>query len=156
MSYRQAVEMGALAGLRSMAAPAMVSEHLSRDEGARGRESPLPFLAAPGVALGLKVLAAGEMVADKTPWIPDRTSPFPLAGRGVMGALVGAALSSGEGLRPEVGAALGGASAVAAAHAAYQLRRRLGEATRLPDPLLGAIEDLVVVACGLQVLRRRE
>src|SRR5437588_9286113 len=106
MSYLQAVGMGAVAGMRSMAAPALVSDRLSKDEEAAGTGL-VGFMAQPRVALGFKLLAAAEAIADKTPWVPDRTSPPALVGRAVAGALVGAVLCARDGERPEVGAALG-------------------------------------------------
>jgi uncharacterized membrane protein len=157
MSYLHAVEMGAVAGMRSMAAPAMVSDRLSRADGHAPEEGIIGFLADPAVAKGLKALAAGEMLADKTPWIPDRTASISLVGRGMAGALVGAALCARrDGCRPEVGALLGMASALAATYAAFHLRRALARELHVPDPVLGAVEDALVVAAGRRTLDSME
>ena len=82
--------LGLIAGMRSMAAPALLSRHLA-GRSARGRGAAMRLLASRRTASVLTVLAAGEMVADKTPAIPDRTDPPALLGRIVMGALSGAA-----------------------------------------------------------------
>src|SRR5438128_1957274 len=94
------------------------------------RESVVP----PGVSgrLALKVLAAGELVADKLPWIPDRTSPVALVGRAFTGAVSGMDVAQRDGGRPEAGAVLGAVSAVAASFAAYHLRRELRRRTHVP------------------------
>ncbi|MGH9310283.1 MAG: DUF4126 domain-containing protein, partial [Vicinamibacterales bacterium] len=68
--------LGAVSGSRSMLAPALVAR--------AHHASP----AAPILAL----LAGGEMMADKMPFIPSRTDALPLAGRIVSGALAGAAV----------------------------------------------------------------
>lgn len=152
MSYWKAIGMGAVAGMRCMAAAALVSERLANARGEPLQDSPLHFLANPGVAAGLKALAAGEMVADKTPWIPDRTSPPALGGRILVGALVGAALCSRKDYRPEVGALLGVAGAVASTYGMYHLRRDLGKELNIPDPLLAVGEDFAVCIAGGKLL----
>jgi len=82
MSYLKAIGIGALAGMRSMAAPALVSHHLANAGGEANAALPC-FLAGASVASGLKALAAGEMLADKTPWIPDRISTIALLYRSI-------------------------------------------------------------------------
>ena len=152
MSYWKAIGMGVVAGMRSMAAPALVSERLANAGGEPLRDSPLHFLAEPGVAAGLKTLATVEMVADKTPWIPNRTSPPALAGRILAGALVGAALCSRKDYQPEVGALLGAAGAVASTYAMFHLRRDLGEPLNIPDVVLAVAEDFAVCNLGGRLL----
>jgi uncharacterized membrane protein len=136
-----------------MTAPALVSHELNRTQSRELNDTPLAFLATPAAEAVTRLLAQGERAADKTPWIPDRISPVGLIGRGVSGALVGAALCFGNGELPEAGAAFGAASALVSAFAMYHLRKRLGEALRVPDPLLGALEDAVAVGGGMLILR---
>lgn len=139
--------LGLIAGMRSMAAPALLSRHLA-GRSARGRGAAMRLLASRRTASVLTVLAAGEMVADKTPAIPDRTDPPALLGRIVMGALSGAAVATWRG-GPAFGAALvGGVAAAASTHLAYQVRKAAGQATDVPDPLFGLAEDALVVAAG--------
>ena len=52
--------------------------------------------------------AIGELIADKLPFIPNRTSPGPLFGRIVLGALCGATLCAAGGYSLAVGSILGG------------------------------------------------
>jgi uncharacterized membrane protein len=121
------ITRGAITGMRSMAGPATLAFR---------REGMLkPFVAA---------LAVGEMLADKTSIIGDRIAPFPLAGRALMGALVGGVLAHESRSSVMRGACIGGAASVVAAHLAYRLRRRLP----LPSALSGVLEDAVVIAVG--------
>lgn len=119
--------LGAITGMRSMSGPAALA---LRQAGPLRRVVPL--------------LAAGEMVADKTGLLGDRTAPVPLAGRGVMGALVGGVLARSQGTNLLLGAGLGAGAAVLAAYAALWIRKRLP----LTDASGGLLEDALVVAIG--------
>ena len=83
--------IGVVTGLRSMTGPAVVcwAAHLGwlNLEGSR-----LAFMESTAATYGFSVLALGELVADKLPFVPNRTSPGPLFGRIVLGALSGAAI----------------------------------------------------------------
>ncbi len=100
----------------------------------------------------VQLFAGGELIADKLPFVPARTDPLPLAARAASGAAVGAALSALEGWSLWVGAALGGAAAVAGAAAGYQARRALTQDKGLPDLAVALAEDAVVVGVGRKVL----
>ena len=117
--------LGAITGMRSMAGPAALG--LNRGGALRSITT---------------VLAAGEMIADKTPGIGARIAPGPLAARAVLGAIVGGAVAAEERADVASGVILGAASAVAAAYAAYYLRKRLAG----PSAVGGVIEDALVVA----------
>src|SRR5688500_10878471 len=85
--------LGAIAGLRSMSAPALLTHELA--DGGKAREfGPLErILTSERTAGVLALLAGGEMLADKTPYVPDRTNPVPLIGRAVIGSLTAAAFA---------------------------------------------------------------
>ena len=57
----------ALAGMRSMSAPALLSHYFSRQPPVAWQARALRFLQKPGTARLLKALAAGELVMDKLP-----------------------------------------------------------------------------------------
>lgn len=121
------VALGALTGVRSMAG--LTTLAASRGGAAR---------------TVLTVVTLGEMVADKTSWIGDRTNAVPLVGRAVMGAAVGALVAAEQDHDAALGALVGAATAVAAAHLAYHVRTRL-----LPRGSMGGvIEDAFVIAVG--------
>lgn len=151
--YLKAAGIGVLAGMRSMTAPALASDYLRRADPAFLQGCCLPALASARAGGILTTLAALEMAADKTPVVPDRISPVALAGRAASGALAGALVCAANGRRAEAGALLGGLGAVAAAFASYHLRRRLGERLPVPDPVLGVLEDAIVLGTGRALLR---
>ena len=132
-SLNTTVALGVLTGMRSMAGAAA-------------------FAFARGGVLGrlLPVLAAGELIADKLPQVGDRIDPGPLVGRACMGALVGGAIAREEGGEVVLGGVVGALTAVAAAHLAYRVRRRLFGA----NPIGGLLEDAVVVAAAAAYVSR--
>lgn len=149
-----AVGLGAVAGIRSMTPPALVSRAASRG-GIKGLEkTPFGFLASPRVATLLTVLALGEISADKLPFAPDRTSIPGLAGRLATGALVGAALFSADGRRSATGGAFGALSSLATSYLSFYLRAGAQERFGLPSPALGLVEDAVALSIGLLSLER--
>jgi uncharacterized membrane protein len=145
--------MGAVAGFRSMAAPAALSRAVSdgRIEGLE--DTPFATLGSPWLSTALRVLEIGEFIVDKLPVTPSRTSPPPLLGRAASGGLVGAALFASEDRRSLVGGALGGAAALASAYAGERLRLQAAEKLRLSDPVVALLEDSLVMLAGSRLLR---
>ncbi len=139
--------LGALAGARSMSAPALVSWHLSHSPEAWRVGGPARVLSKRPVARVLGVLALGEFVADKLPWIPVRVQPLPLAGRALTGALAGATAAAGR-RRVWVAAVLGAGAALASAWAFYSLRRLATRRLGVPDRVVALAEDALVLAVG--------
>ncbi|MET0403850.1 MAG: DUF1990 family protein, partial [Cystobacter sp.] len=142
--------LGVLAGIRGFSAPALLGFHFSRGPAALLPKS-LSRLSSPWVPRTLAVLATGELIADKTPWIPARVSPPALVGRALSGALSGAAMARSKELTA-AHAVLGAAAAVASAITFYALRqfatRRLG----VPNVVAGLAEDAVAAALGGKLL----
>lgn len=129
----ETVVLGAVTGMRSMSGLAALT---------RGR----------GTVQGLAAaMALGEMLADKTPFVGDRIDPLPLAGRAVMGAVVGGLIAREEHANVAAGSLVGAAAAVLAAHAAYRIRKRLP----IPGAVAGLLEDAVVFGVTALVTRRR-
>ena len=151
--YLLAFGIGLVTGLRSMTGPALVcwAAHLGwiNLEGSR-----LIFMESTLATYSFSALALGELVADKLPFIPNRTSPGPVFGRIVLGALSGAALSVAAGYSSAVGAILGGVGGVIAAFAGYRARKGLVKTSRLPDWFIAVLEDLVAVGGGLLLVSR--
>lgn len=154
--YVKAICVGVIAGMRSMSAPAFTNAYLARQRSPELANSALSLLGSRRVATALKVAAAGEMIADKLPIIPDRISPGPLVARALSGALCGAALCRAEGRSLEGGAIAGGLSAIVSTYALYHLRRKIGEARVVPDVALGFAEDAIVIGSGLSLLSHEE
>jgi uncharacterized membrane protein len=150
--YIKALSMGVIAGMRSMSAPAFVSNYLAHQNSKELTNSSFSLMGSARVANVLKIAAVGEMVADKLPAIPARISPGPLMARILSGALCGASICTAEGKRADVGGILGGLSAIGSAYAFYHLRQEIGETKILPDAALGLGEDALVVSSGLYIL----
>jgi uncharacterized membrane protein len=152
LSASRALGLGAISGLRSLSGPAFVSRAASRgDLDLDG--TILAFLGSPSLSKALVLMELGELVGDKLPATPSRTSPPPLLGRAASGALVGAAVFVSEGHRATTGAALGSTAAIAAAFAGERLRALAFEKTGLPDPVVALAEDATVLHVGLRSLR---
>lgn len=149
------IGFGIIAGMRSMSAPALISNYLTRRFTYRLSRSPLRFIKSPLVSKGLTVLAASEMLGDKLPAMPDRISPGVVAGRAVSGALVGAVIHKTNGDKLLKGAIIGGLAAIAATYATYYLRKKVGKETHIADPVLGLIEDALAITGGIGLLKAK-
>ena len=152
MSASSALCLGSISGLRSLAGPAFVSRAASRgDLDLDG--TIFAFLGSPRISKVLVLTELGELVGDKLPITPSRTSLLPLLGRAASGALVGAAVFVSEGRRATTGAALGSTAAIVAAFAGEWIRALAVEKTGFPDPVVALAEDAAVLLVGLRSLR---
>jgi uncharacterized membrane protein len=115
---------------------------------------PLSILSRPRVSKALLLAAAGEVVADKLPFIPARTSPGPLFGRIAFGALVGAAVFAEEGDPVPLGAAVGGVAAGWGAFAGESVRARI-HSSGVPDAAGGLLGDLFAAALAFAAVLGR-
>ena len=128
--------IGAVTGSRSMLGPAIVAQHV-----------------LPPLARGLfATLAAGELVADKSSRVGNRTDAVPLVGRILLGAFAAGVYAP---RRQRLQAALAGAAgAAAAAFACYHVRRVATEQLGVPDTVAGLVEDALAIGAGTALLRR--
>jgi uncharacterized membrane protein len=152
-TYLQAAGLGLIAGMRSMSAPAVLSHRLMINGRNQFTNTLFKTLASPKTAVVLKLLTVGEMVVDKLPVTPARIAPPALIGRVLSGALTGATWAAHQGQRSATGAAYGALAALAASYGTYLLRRTVGQQLQVPDPLVGLVEDLVVLASGVGMLQ---
>jgi uncharacterized membrane protein len=148
----RALALGFVTGIRSQVPVALLAV-----ESRRGRFDPgagrlaRRFGSQEGV-VGSVVAFAGELVADKLPVTPSRLTAGPFLQRLATGGTVGAAVHYDAGRPRALGALLGSAGAGAGALAATRARAFLADRTGLPQPLLGALEDLVAVALAVAVV----
>src|SRR5882724_11493819 len=140
LTFLLAFGIGLVTGLRSMTGPALVcwAGHLGwfHLEGSR-----LAFMGSTVVTYAFSAAALGELIADKLPFIPSRTSPGPLFGRIVLGALSGTALCTAAGDSGIVGAILGGAGGLVGAFAGHRARAGLVKKSGWPATLIALLED---------------
>jgi uncharacterized membrane protein len=151
--YLLAFGIGLVTGLRSMTGPALVcwAAHLGW---INLEDSRLVLMESTLATYGFSALAVGELVADKLPFIPNRTSPGPLFGRVVLGALSGSALCAATGYSLSVGAIFGAVGGVMGAFAGFQARASLVKASGLPDWVIALAEDVVALGGGLLLVSR--
>jgi uncharacterized membrane protein len=148
----RAALLGFVAGIRSQVPVAILAIEARRggfDPGA-GRLA-RGFASREGM-LGSVAALGGELVADKLPITPARTTSGPFLQRLATGATVGAAVHYDAGRPRALGALLGAAGAGAGAWVGNRARILAAERTSLPGPLLGAIEDLVAIGLAVLVL----
>jgi uncharacterized membrane protein len=125
--------LGGASGLRSFTALGVLAK---RDDFGGG----LP-------RTGILLAATCELIADKLPMTPARIKPGPFAVRVATGAIAGGRVAGPE------GAAAGALASAGATAAGYLVRRGIDRRTRIPDPVVGAAED--VLALGLALLGAR-
>lgn len=145
--------IGVVDGLRSLTAPAVVAwaAHLGW---LNLRGSPLGFMESITAVAIFSVLAIGELIADKLPWMSKRTAPAPLLARIVMGGLCGACLSEAAGKSLLIGALLGGAGGVVGAFLGYYARRGLVTKLHIKDFIVAISEDLLAFSVALFIVSR--
>lgn len=147
-TYFNAFQIGIIAGMRSMTAPALVSYKLSHTKPEPLSDSPLHFLTSPKAATAFALMAGGELIGDKLPNSPNRIAPPVLSGRIATGALSGAAMSEADGQSSAYGAVLGALGALAGTVAFFHLRTWLNHEKGIPDPIVAVIEDAMTVGAG--------
>lgn len=140
--------LGCVAGLRAFTAPAVVcwGAHLG-------------WLHFAGTSLGFMdymvtlviftLLAIGELITDKLPKTPARTTPPQLIARILFGGFAGAALSVGAGGTLVTGLLAGVVGAAIGTFAGYHMRHALVTQLRVPDLPVAVMEDLLAIAGGL-------
>lgn len=144
--------IGLLNGLRTFTPPAAIAwaAHL----GWLKLEGTLALIGSvPAVAI-FTLLAAAELVADKMPWIPNRTSIPGLIARIIMGKLAGACVAAAGGQSIWLGALCGAVGGIAGTFGGYQGRTRSVKALNKPDIYVALVEDLICVAGCLWVVTR--
>lgn len=144
-----AVLIGAVAGSRTLIAPAAVAW------AAYGgwldlSGSWLFFLGHPVSPWVFTAMAAVELVTDKLPSTPSRKRPFPFASRIAGGAIAGAAIGADAGVWI-AGLIAGGLGAVAGTLLGYAARQRMAAAFGRDRPA-ALLEDAVALTVALLVV----
>jgi len=103
-------------------------------------------------AIVFTVLAAGELVGDKLPQTPNRTSLMPVIARFIFGGLVGSIIATGLHAGHFAGELLGSVFALAGAFCGFHLRRWLVNCIKLPDLAVALAEDALVIAVSIAAL----
>jgi uncharacterized membrane protein len=148
-----AFAIGVIAGLRAFTAPAVVcwAAHLGWIN-LHGLH--LAFLGSIITAVIVTLLAIFELVNDKLPKTPNRTTPGPLGARIVLGALSGAALAIAGGQGALLGALLAIVGAVVGAFGGYQVRHQIVARLKVNDIVVALTEDLIAIGGALLIVTR--
>lgn len=148
-----AIGIGIVAGLRTFTAPAAVcwAAHLGWID---LRYSRLAFMATAAAVIVATLLAIGELVMDKLPSTPNRTSAGPLVGRLVMGALCGAAIGIATDHSGVATTCLGAVGALIGTFGGYQIRHRLVPGLKVKDIVIALAEDLVAIGGAFLLVSR--
>jgi uncharacterized membrane protein len=151
--FWQVLSLGVLAGMRTASAPAITSHILSHHHSKRLEHTPLNFMQADITANALKLMAVGELIVDKLPTTPNRIEPAGIVFRCISGALAGASINKAANGNGVAGALLGASAALASSYLFYFLRKSTVKTTKLIDPLIGVIEDALVLGAGVSLIQ---
>jgi uncharacterized membrane protein len=146
--YSAALTLGAVSGMRSMMAPAVIAWS-ARRSGVDLESTPFSAFKGPGIGKTAVALAFGELVADKTPYVGDRTDSAALVARAVSGGAAGAAVFKARKHSMLVGALVGAVAAVGAAYGTYYLRKKAGAYFQVSDRTVALVEDAIALSAGL-------
>ena len=152
MTLLLAFLIGFFAGLRSLTPPAAVA--WAAHAGWLKLVTPLSFIGSIYSVALFTLLAAGELVADKLPFVPNRTSPPGLIARVVTGGATGACMAAAGGLSSLIGFMLGAAGGVAGCFGGYYARTRAVKALGVPDLPVALVEDVIAIGGCLWVVTR--
>jgi uncharacterized membrane protein len=143
---------GFVDGLRSLTAPAILcwAAHLGWLHFAGTR---FAFIDHRSTLIGFTMLAIIELVADKLPNTPARTSPVGLIARIVLGGASGLALAASAGVSVPLAGVIASVGAIAGAFAGYHIRRAAVLQAQLPDLVAAVAEDAIAIAGGLLIVR---
>jgi uncharacterized membrane protein len=141
--------IGIVAGMRAMTAPAAIAwaARLSKLSLSGTWLAFLGFAWTPWI---LTLLAVVELVTDQLPSTPSRTVPVQFGTRIVMGAVCGAALTTGTGSML-LGAIVGVAGAVAGTLGGRAFRARMAAAFGSDRPA-ALLEDAIAIGAAVAVV----
>ncbi|QJD94385.1 DUF4126 family protein [Mucilaginibacter robiniae] len=152
-ALKQAMGLGAVAGLRATVAPAVASNYLSKHPNTALASSKLKFIQSPLTSIITKVLSAAEISGDKLPSAPNRIVLPQITARVASGALVGATIFVANRESLLKGALIGGASALAATFASFYARKYLDTLPHVQDAVVGAVEDSFAIGSGVKLIK---
>jgi uncharacterized membrane protein len=101
------------------------------------------------VAVIFTVLAVGELIADKLPKTPNRTSAGPLIFRLVLGGVAGSIAAASIYGSDLEGVLLGVIGALLGAFGGFMIRRHLVERVGCPDWMIAVAEDIFTIFCAI-------
>lgn len=101
------------------------------------------------VAIVFTVLAICELVADKQPWIPDRTRLYSVVAKLFLGGLLGAIVATGLDGAVIEGIILGVLGVLVGTYGGFLIRRDLVQKANLQDWHVAMAEDAIAISCAI-------
>jgi uncharacterized membrane protein len=145
--------IGIISGLRAFTGTATVAWGMRLGWFNVG-SSRLAFVGSTAGVVIFSLLAFAELVVDKLPSTPSRTSARGLIGRFVFGGFAGAILATAGGESWMLGVVLGGIGGIAGAFGGHWVRTRTVKALKCPDFVIAILEDAVAICGGLFIASR--
>jgi uncharacterized membrane protein len=145
--------VGVVAGLRSMTAPAVLAWAAHRGW-LDLHDSPLAFMGSTAAVVIFTLLALAELVVDKLPSTPSRTTVGGFLPRLALGMLSGAVVASAGHRFGALGVLLGAVGAIVGTFGGHGVRARLVRTLKVPDFVIAVAEDLVAIGASLLIVSR--
>jgi uncharacterized membrane protein len=146
--FTAAVTLGAVSGMQSMMAPAVITWAANRS-GLDLESTPFSAFKGPGIGSTAAALVLGELVAPKTPFPPNRANSNVLLSRAVSGGAAGAAVFKARKQNIFLGAAVGALAAVGAVYISYYARKKAASHFNVSDRTVALWEDGIAIGAGL-------
>jgi uncharacterized membrane protein len=140
--------LGVVTGMRSMTAMAVLCWFAYRGDLSLD-DTWATWAGKLTTAIIFTVLAVGELVADKLPKTPNRTAPFPLLARVILGGLVGAIVAAGLNGSEFEGVILGVGGALIGAFGGFLVRREIVIRFGGKDWPVALVEDASAIICAV-------
>jgi uncharacterized membrane protein len=140
--------LGVVTGMRSMTAMAVLCWFAYRGDLSLD-DTWAAWAGKLTTAIIFTVLAVGELVADKLPKTPNRTAPFPLLARVILGGLVGAIVAAGLNGSEFEGVILGVGGALIGAFGGFLVRREIVIRFGGKDWPVALVEDASAIICAV-------
>jgi uncharacterized membrane protein len=115
--------------------------------------SRLHFLGTATGATIVSILAVIELVGDKLPMTPGRTSPGPLGARILIASFAAAALAVGMGHSWIAAVICGAVASVIGSFAGFRYRTSIAKKVALPDWIFAVAEDAATIGLTLVAFR---
>jgi uncharacterized membrane protein len=140
--------LGMVTGMRSMTAMAVLCWFAYRGDLSLN-DTWASWAAKLTTAVIFTVLALSELVADKLPKTPNRTTPGPLLVRVVMGGLIGSIVAAGLNGSGVEGVILGVVGALIGAFGGFLVRREIVLRLGCKDWQVALAEDVTAIFCAV-------
>jgi uncharacterized membrane protein len=143
-----ALAIGFVAGLRSMIAPALVAWAAHRGW-IDLQDTSVSWMSSTGAVVIFSLLAAGELIGDKLPFVPKRTQPFPLSARIILAGFCGLCFSAATHRSLFPATIVGAIGGLIGAVVGYRIRRWLVERWHARDWVIAIAEDLITLGVAI-------